>query len=141
MDLYMKNINLLFILTLTLITFLTGCAPIYRTQYTFVPPKTDIAKMCTAQCVQGKNTCEQMCRMNNENCLLRAQQDAEHQFEIYKNDQLRQGKEVKRDMNSFKHTYSCRSSCNCEPTYRSCYTSCGGQITQKQVCVAFCDKQ
>ncbi|MCW5584286.1 MAG: hypothetical protein KIT56_10540 [Gammaproteobacteria bacterium] len=120
---------------------LTGCGPVYKREYAFVPPRTGMGKMCIAQCVQNKNTCEQMCQMNNENCRLRAHQDAVYQFEMYKHERRKHGAPVKKDVSDFDMSYTCNHSCNCEPTYRSCYSACGGQVLERDVCVAFCDKK
>lgn len=125
---------------LVLVSLLAGCGPVYKREYAFVPPKTGIGKMCIAQCVQGKNACEQNCRMINDNCRARAREDAVYQYELYKHERIREGKEVKKDVSDFDRSYQCSDSCNCEPTYRSCYSACGGQVLQRDVCVAFCDK-
>jgi hypothetical protein len=126
---------------LCLAAMLAGCGPIYKTEYAYVPPRTDTGKMCTAQCVQGKNSCEQMCEMKNQDCRLRAHQDALTQFEMYKQERKREGKPLKKDVKDFDQSYTCGSSCNCEPTYNACYSACGGQVLERKVCVAFCDKQ
>jgi hypothetical protein len=136
----MKRVYAIFSLFL-LMSLIAGCGPVYKREYAFVPPKSDMAKMCTAQCVQSKNSCEQMCQMNNESCRMRARQDAVYEYERYKHERKREGKEIKKDVSDFDRSYSCSSSCNCEPTYRSCYAACGGQVLQRDVCVAFCDKQ
>jgi len=35
---------------------------------------------------------------------------------------------------------TCNRNCNyCEETYRTCYTSCGGKVSARRVCVADCD--
>ena len=33
----------------------------------------------------------------------------------------------------------CSKSCDCESSYRNCYTSCGGTVTTRRVCVNNCD--
>lgn len=136
----MKRIFSIFSI-LTLIGLLAGCHPIYKTEYAFVAPKSNVAKMCTAQCIQGKSSCEQMCRMNNESCRARAHQQAVEEFRQYKHDRKREHKEVKRNVSDFEHTSSCNQDCDCEPNYRACYSACGGQVLERDVCVAFCDKK
>lgn len=120
---------------------LNACGPIYHTEYTYVPPTKGMGKMCAAQCVQAKNVCEQSCALNNQTCTLRAHQDALAQFQIYKQEQLRKGKKIKRSVTSFENTSNCSKSCGCEDMYNTCYTTCGGQVIAKQVCVAFCGNQ
>ena len=126
---------------LFLATILAGCGPIYRTEYAYVPPHSPTGKMCAAQCVQGKNACEQMCEMKNQNCRLRAHQDALAQYHMYKQERKREGKPLKKEIQDFDQSYLCSSSCDCESTYRACYSTCGGQVLERQVCVAFCNKQ
>ena len=135
----MKCIN--FIIILTLIGMLTGCGPIYETQYDFIPPKSDMSRMCTAQCVQSRNSCEQSCRIDTEDCRARAQENAMYEFERYRHDRKKDGMSVDKSVSDFDRGYSCNSSCNCGPTYRDCYSACGGQVLAQKVCVAFCDKQ
>lgn len=122
------------------VIFLTACGPIYRTEYAYTPPKTTTAQMCVNQCVQAKTMCEQMCEMRNENCKTRAHQDALYQYEIYKRDQRAHGKHIKKSVSDFDSSYSCHNTCDCTPSYNSCYASCGGQVYEKKVCVAFCGK-
>lgn len=125
----------------TLVAMLAACGPVYKREYAYVPPKSSTGKMCTAQCIQGRNACEQMCRMNNEACIARSKQDAVYEYEQYKHERRREGKEVKKTVSDFDRSYTCNSSCNCGPTYNACYSACGGEVLQRDVCVAFCDKQ
>ena len=121
---------------------IAGCGPVYKREYSFVPPKSSVGKMCTAQCVTSKNSCQQMCNLSTENCRLRARQDAIYQFEQYKRDRRHDGKDIDKNLSDFDHgAAACSSSCNCEPAYRECFSACGGEVLQRDVCVAFCDKQ
>lgn len=120
---------------------MTGCGPIYNTEYTFIPPKSDMSKMCTAQCVQGKSACDQNCRLENENCRLRSQQAAIYEYNQYKDNQTRQGLPVNKTTRDFDTSGSCYNSCQCESTFRACYSACGGEVQERKVCVAFCDKK
>ena len=36
---------------------------------------------------------------------------------------------------------SCNKTCPCEAQYRSCYTSCGGTVKQRLICVDNCDQE
>jgi hypothetical protein len=135
----MKHIYSLFSI-FVVIALLAGCGPVYKREYSFVPPKTDMGRMCISQCVQGKNACEQTCRMNNDNCRAQAREDAIYEYREYKRERIREGKEIKKNISDFDRGYRCQSSCDCEPTYRACYSACGGQVLYRDVCVAFCDK-
>lgn len=122
------------------ILFITACGPVYESQYTLIPPKSDVSKMCTSQCIQTKSFCEQGCRAENDNCKLRAQQSALYEYNEYKSEQVRIGQPVSKTIRDFDRSYSCSNSCNCESTYRDCFSACGGQVIENKVCVAFCDK-
>jgi len=129
------------ILILALTGMLFGCGPIYKTEYAYVPPHSSMGKMCIAQCVQGKSACQQMCEMRKENCRARARQEAHYQYEEYKHEQRREHKDVNKDVNDFDNSFfDCNQSCDCTPTFNACYSACGGQVLERQVCVAFCGK-
>lgn len=128
-------------LVLVLGVFLAGCGPIYKTEYAYTPPASTVGTMCVNQCVQAKTICKQMCDMRNENCRSRARQDALYEFEIYKRDRRAHGKSVDKSISDFDRSFfNCNQSCDCTSAYHSCYTSCGGQIYERKVCVAFCGK-
>lgn len=132
-------INWLFVCLITV--SLTGCGPIYKIEHSYVPPVSSTGKMCIAQCVQNKNTCQQMCQMRKDNCRSQARQDAYYQYESYKNDQARLGKPIEKSIRDFDHSFfECRKPCHCDQTFNSCYSACGGEVLSRQVCVAFCDK-
>ncbi|MBI2785372.1 MAG: hypothetical protein HYX60_03305 [Legionella longbeachae] len=126
---------------MSLVGTLSACGPMYKTEYNFIPPQSDISKMCTAQCVQAQNDCQQNCRVNTQNCIMRAQQSAFFEFNRYKEEQARRGMLINKSLRDFDKSSSCNVSCNCESTYRSCYSACGGEVQERQVCVAFCDKE
>ena len=120
---------------------LTGCGPIYRTNYNYVPPHSGAGKMCISQCLQNKSMCEQSCEMRNESCKERAHEDAIVQFEAYKHEQFKNKQPIKRSVSDFDTSSSCYENCDCAPSFNSCYSACGGQVQENKVCVAFCDKQ
>lgn len=137
----MQRLSSIFILAIITLV-LTACGPIYKKQYAYVPPASNMGKMCTAQCVQNKNSCEQMCQMRNDNCRMQARQDAMYQFEIYRSDRLKQNLPVEKSINDFdRGSFGCQNTCGCSATYRSCYAACGGEVLERNVCVAFCDKK
>ena len=120
---------------------LTACGPIYNTQSDYVAPKSDISKMCTAQCVQSRNVCEQSCRMENQDCRIHARKNAQHEFDRYYHQRQRDGANIDKRINDFDRSYECNANCNCEPSYRDCYAACGGTILAQKTCIAFCDKK
>ena len=105
---------------------LAGCQPMYETRYNYTPPAGRTAKMCVAQCIQGKSSCEQFCQMSKQNCRLAARQDA-----------------MIRQMSRLPDTWpqdDCDAPCNCVMNFNACYSACGGSVTEQSVCVAFCDQ-
>lgn len=136
----MSRIFSLLVITMV-VGLLTACGPIYETQYAYVPPHSNMGKMCVANCTQGKSMCEQMCQMRKQQCLSDARRDAREDYREYKYDRHREGQAVKKDERDFDRSYRCNEACNCAPQFNSCYAACGGQVLEKQVCVAFCDKQ
>jgi len=136
----MARYKILLLITM-MVGLLSACGPIYKTEYAYVPPHSSVGKMCTAQCLQSKSMCQQMCEMRNENCRAQARMEAREDYREYKHERREEGKRIKKDRSDFDRSYACNSSCDCEPQYNSCYSSCGGQVLERQVCVAFCDKQ
>ncbi len=124
------------------VIILSGCGPIYRTDYSYKPPKSSAGKMCISQCLQNKSFCEESCQVRNENCKMRAHEDALFQFEAYKREQLKNNQPIQRTVSDFdSSSYRCNNSCDCTPSFNACYSACGGQVLENKVCVAFCDKQ
>lgn len=124
---------------LVMCCILPACGPVFRTNYSYVPPKGQMGQMCISQCIQSQSTCNQMCEMKNQNCRMQARQNALLEYEIYKRDHNNQGGH--RTIDSFdRGSWTCNQGCGCEDTYRSCYTACGGQVIANTVCVANCDK-
>ncbi len=126
---------------LIFVVALSACGPIYNTEYAYVPPSSKMGKMCTAQCLQGKSSCEQICELKNENCTVRSRQDALYRYEIYKSDQVQKGQPVKKSIADFDTSYTCKAACNCKASFHTCYAACGGEVVEKKVCVAFCNQK
>lgn len=135
----MKFYRLIFIVLMTSL-FLCSCGPIYQMTYSYQPPKSSSGKMCTAQCFQTKNRCQQMCRMQDQNCRMTAHQQAYYRYQQYSDHQKSLGKPVKRSVNDFDNSYNeCNSACHCTPDFNACYQSCGGIVSQHKECTAFCN--
>lgn len=123
---------------------LTGCGPMYKTSYSFIPPTSMEGRMCTMQCNQTKNMCEQMQQMRNETCRSRARDEARWRYEDYVRERRDRNLPVEKSMRDFESSYgafSCADQGNCENDFRTCFTTCGGQVLAHEQCVAFCDKR
>lgn len=137
----MRSIYSIFTCLFLAIT-LAGCGPIYQTHYSYVPPHSSVGKMCIAQCVQSKSTCQQMCQMKEQNCQYQSREEARYSYSEYKHDRKKHGKAVKKELRDFDSgRYSCHQSCDCDETFNSCYDACGGKVVESRVCTMFCDKQ
>ncbi|MCE2965556.1 MAG: hypothetical protein LW855_07170 [Alphaproteobacteria bacterium] len=70
---------------------------------------------------------------------LRAQND----YLTYSQNRETKGLEIKRGSTNFDTTYRCRDTAcvsRCEDSQRQCHTTCGGEVTAKTECTAFCGK-
>ncbi len=134
----MKNVS---IILLFIIAVLSGCSPVYKTDYTFVPPKKESGRTCVLQCENTKLLCEQLQETKYNSCLQRAElnyQSCESR-KIYRID-YKSG-----DTKCVENCYCSRSSCyrdneTCGGQYRSCYQTCGGQVRSKTYCVSNCEE-
>lgn len=134
----------MFIKIISLVSFaflLIGCGPMYETQYTYTPPASNIGKFCAAECINHRSSCEQMCHMTYNSCMDRMEDNARREFEHYKMKKISEGKKIERSLEWYRHPSECRNDCGCQSTYHDCYTTCGGKVTAREVCVANCDKQ
>ena len=129
--------NVFFVIILS--ALLRASGPVFKTQYTYQPPSSSMGKVCMTQCVQNQSMCEQMCQLRNQTCRLQAHQDALYQYETYKQEQERKGLTVTRNVSDFEYSHICSEQCGCTSTFNTCYSACGGKVTEHKVCVAFCD--
>ncbi|MEI8393756.1 MAG: hypothetical protein WCF85_03400 [Rhodospirillaceae bacterium] len=130
-------------LILALCLFAAGCGPIYDTVYSYAPPRSAEGRMCTNQCQQISQMCEQNCSLKDDNCRAQAHQDAERQYHDYVHERKKKNKKIDKSVSDFEYTGHCPSSSNCESkcngNYRTCYSNCGGTVTSQRVCTMFCD--
>lgn len=123
-----------------LAVLLTGCGPVYETHYIYEPPHSNLGKMCSAQCIQNKTNCQQLCQIHRENCEIRARQDSLLQYELYKSRQRAAGLSIDMTPDAFNQSGRCHESCNCTDAFNLCYQTCGGKVKEYQVCTAFCNQ-
>lgn len=118
---------------------LTACGARYETHYTYAPPASKMGKMCAAQCQQGRGACENICELRNAKCLTAMRHAARDQYDAYQKAEREKGLAVKKTVNDFNHSDSCKLSCHCNVSFNTCYSACGGQVFAKQVCIANCN--
>lgn len=118
---------------------LAGCAPRYKTVYTFKPPAEARAKMCIAQCQQSRSLCRRLCKADKHACQRSARAKARHDYQRYALHQQHSQLPVTKTVDDFYDTHSCEQQvCDCGEDYRTCYQLCGGEVNPHQQCIAFC---
>ncbi len=121
------------------ILMLSGCAPKYTTEYSYVAPDTPAVKACVNQCRPSRTACRRMCVSGNKGCIQQAKDHAMARFHQYQADRQANGYPVDKTPDDFLNESSCFQSCGCEVDYRACFQLCGGHAVPHKVCVKFCD--
>ncbi|MCC6932049.1 MAG: hypothetical protein IT292_02185 [Deltaproteobacteria bacterium] len=107
---------------------LSSCAPMYETQYSYLPPRGTQGQLCLSNCEMAKMNCEHREDMDKQDCERRA--DRDYDYCRYRSGE----KYCYRDTCSADYSY-------CVSSYNACYRGCGGRVDEHQVCVAFCDQR
>lgn len=133
--------NFLFVLTVSIL-FLSGCGPIYSTQYNFTPPQTSEGKICANECLDKKNACFNVCEIKQEECRKINARKAETDYLQYLAITALQDKPIEKEKKDFINYSGCSSrycSNRCPSTHRLCHSNCGGQVRESTICTSFCD--
>lgn len=156
MTLFIPNLRILMLaVAAALLSLLVACGPQYRTEYTLTPPESDAARTCVAVCQGNINGCTANLRASRTDelaqCRMRAVDERDN---CLRSVNLRNSPSVAGDRISCGFTYSDRMrqcdnqisyqdsiSSICEGEFRSCFRSCGGQVSARTICVANCDKK
>lgn len=96
---------------------LGACGP--QIVYEYTPPATPEGRMCVAQCLNGRNLCEQMAESTHRHC----QMNYDLALQNYNACEANKGKNCIRPS-------LCPSAfdARCQSNYRDCFTLCGGQV-------------
>lgn len=135
----------------TFALLLTACGPQIKTQYDYTPPASSEGMQCLSSCQAASTQCQADLEYRKGQCRADAEREAEFEFRQRQvNYQIAVGRSqvdpVKyplpdRPQKPYVSTYHCDNMSNtCEAQYRTCYRSCGGQIQERQVCVANCEQ-
>ena len=126
---------------LALAALLAACGPVYETQYTLVPPATEIGRQCANNCLLAQQNCRQSCSSQQQLCESNAHLQAQNGYLQYANERQRNGQPVKKTESDFYYDDCEHSDCDerCGNDYRICHTNCGGQVIPRTVCTAFCN--
>lgn len=119
------------------ILMLTSClnlkkTPTYKTEYTYIPPnhKTEIYPICLSQCSTAKAQCKQIENLRADMQLReverKCREDTKGEPPSYTSQCI--------FMNKSRVNYG-----RCTTSYNACFTTCGGKITRKKVCIYNCN--
>jgi hypothetical protein len=108
------------------IALLSSCMP--RQDYHYTPPVGKLALNCISSCKVATNSCMQICAMKNSTCRAEKEDKAAKRFATYKSQRNAQGLPVTKTFEDFVRTSGCQHSCNCIPSYNTCYSACGGYV-------------
>jgi hypothetical protein len=130
---------------------LSACGPVIETHYDYLPPSQQGGMQCLSQCQQGQNQCRRSAEEEKAECRYREDERIEYEY-----DQARE--KYYFDLELFAASpekfakptaptrgnpsyYRCDNQQNqCQANFNMCYRSCGGQVNERQVCVANCEE-
>ena len=111
---------------------LSGCGPVYSTQYRYTPPLDANGKMCVNQCANTREMCRVMEESRASQEQSQCQQNATMRYALClsnaKTDQARS------QCNSSSYCSRSVNTERCEGAYRQCFQNCGGRVDSFQVC-------
>lgn len=106
---------------------LTGC-----TNFFFHPVNKVPIYSCKVQCLKQLKHCEQVCDNSCGMCVALGKQRVVKNYRHYLQQQIIQGKEVPRDLKSYRDPLQCRKiSCNCVADLEQCIQFCTGAIHKR----------
>lgn len=121
----------------------SGCSPIYQTVYDYTPPPTTQGLLCSSQCNEISNLCRQNCRLREDRCEAQARERGAYDYERYVHNQEADNLPIEKSISDFTHYYGCSSARSCQEDcvtpYNQCFTTCGGLVSSRQICTAFCN--
>jgi hypothetical protein len=95
-----------FIIIMLSFCLLHACSPVHKTNYTYIPPEYAMGKMCVARCLTAKKHCEKLCKLREQNCMMKTQ-------------------------NKNTNSRRCQVACQCRPAFNTCYSACDGAVYEK----------
>jgi hypothetical protein len=129
--------GLVFVLCAASLATLVGCGPVYRTQYSFVPPVESEGRRCIVQCADiqarcreaaenraslERSACQQNATIRYAACLATAKDDSTRRACSYA---------------AYCDVRADTAHCD-DDEYARCCATCGGHVESRQVCVSGC---
>lgn len=129
---------------------LAACGPVIETKYDYLPPANSGGMQCVAGCQQAQNQCNQYAAESANQCRYDEERRAEEEYrdarERYDREMLLHVADPNKfakpsePSKSYPSYYRCEdTAAQCVPNFNMCYRSCGGQVAERQVCVANCE--
>ncbi|MEQ9519366.1 MAG: hypothetical protein RLN89_07990 [Parvibaculum sp.] len=129
---------------------LAACGPVIETKYDYLPPANVGGMQCLSGCQNAQNQCNQyaaesasQCRYDEERRVEEAYHDAKERYDrdllLYAASPEKFSKPTE-PSKGYPSYYQCDNQASqCVPNFNMCYRSCGGQVGERQVCVANCE--
>lgn len=120
--------------------FFSGCAPVYKKFYAYEPMRSQNQRSCAVTCQVLKQSCE----TNQLQAYQLCQSNARLEYQTCKSGET-WGYNNKGKYECQYNCYCYEPSCSepdhdqCEGQYASCYTACGGKVTETTRCVENCE--
>jgi hypothetical protein len=138
-------------LILGLALSLAACGPQLETRYDFTPPASKAGMQCVQNCQADQSMCQAHARSAKDQCRAQADRKVEQDYQKARNDYVVALKLHAKDPSKFPEPtepykqspsyYQCDDlGTECQGQYNNCYSSCGGNVVESQVCVANCDQ-
>ena len=125
------------------LSLLASCAPVVETRYELTPPATAEGAQCVARCEAERAPCLQSCTRRERLCLNDAESRAMRDYQMETREDGRGRRAASRTYFDYADRYrrpcgmdGCRNAC--DDAYRACFEGCGGQVTERRVCVERC---
>lgn len=130
---------------------LSACGPVIETHYDFQPPANQAGMQCVTGCQKGQNQCtrheadaRQECRYIEEARVDEAYREAKDRYDrdllLYaaSPEKFSKPTEPGKSYPSYHHCND--QGLQCQADFNMCYRACGGQVQERQVCVANCEE-
>ena len=105
------------------------------------PPGKPGGRMCTVQCHNALDHCQDSCKLQQRACSNGMQAQAIHDYETYTVDQFKSKQPVELRPRDFERPEQCIPvKCNqhCKSSYNGCFEKCGGTVSTTSACKYFC---